>query len=66
MSGELSDNEGNGRISLKGYSPMIVLQFAEGWSEQLATLSRGANVTVRGKMTDADVISIDFEECELI
>jgi len=65
-SGRIGENHGNGQVWLSNADPIFVLQFAEGWSDQLSPLGRGATITVRGKILKADYSGVRLEECELL
>jgi hypothetical protein len=66
LSGSIRDNYGNGQLRLEQGFPHVVLQFGEGWEEQLSALPRGSSVTIRGQMLGSDSISIQLKECELL
>jgi hypothetical protein len=66
ISGTVRQNYGDGLVFLTQDSPIIVLHFAKGWIGQLAELRLGSIVTIRGKVTDADSLSINLAECELL
>ena len=65
-SGAIENNHGDGKVYLTSGAPLIILQFADGWIEQLSMLPRGSRVTIRGKVKDADILAIDLCECELL
>jgi hypothetical protein len=66
VSAKMADNHGKGHITLMGGMPFFNMRFQKGWEEQLAVLKRGSSVTIRGRIVDADPLSIDFDECELL
>jgi hypothetical protein len=66
ISGKIDDNHGNGLVYLVHTSPLIRLQFAKGWEEQLSVLKRGSSITVRGKVLAASGSAIGLGECELL
>jgi hypothetical protein len=66
ISGKIDDNHGNGLVYLMHSSPLIRLQFAKGWEQQLSLLGRGSTVIVRGKVSAASGAAIVLGECELL
>lgn len=67
MSGQIADNHGSGVVYLEfSRYPSMRLRFEKGWAESLAELSRGASVTVRGKIAGVNGMTVMFDECELL
>jgi hypothetical protein len=48
------------------YKKTIVFRFENIWAEQLNALTIGADITVRGKMREADLTTFTLEKCELL
>jgi hypothetical protein len=71
FSGEVHDNVGNGVVYMMishrfQLSVLVVLQFGNGWEEQLSKLSRGSRITVRGQIVTVNNLGIHLEQCELL
>jgi hypothetical protein len=65
LSGKVFNNFGKGKVFLVS-DPIITLHFAEGWEDQLSTLKRGSEVTLRGQIVEVDHNSINLRGCELV
>jgi hypothetical protein len=66
ISGKIKDNLGNGRLTFLHKYDTVRLKFGKGWDEQLSLLSRGADVTIRGKLANDNYAGIELSECELL